>query len=82
MVQLEARRKDLRRSPAPECSARRQALPDIDPNSPGLILLGRREPEVATKDRRRHYGRELNIRIHSIDWLLNNREALNLHDAG
>jgi hypothetical protein len=57
-------------------------LDDIDPNSPGLILLGRREPEVATKDRRRQYGRELNIRIHSIDWLFNNGEALNFHDAG
>ena len=57
-------------------------LDDIGPNSPGLILLGRRGPEVVTKDRRRQYGRELNIRIHSIDWLFNNGEALNFHDAG
>ena len=42
-------------------------LDDIGPNSPGLILLGRRGPEAVTKDRRRQYGRELNIRIHSID---------------
>ena len=57
-------------------------LDDIGPNSPGLILLGRRGPEAVTKDRRRQYGRELNIRIHSIDWLFNNGEALNFHDAG
>jgi hypothetical protein len=49
---------------------------DIDPDSPGLILLGRREATEATRDRRRQYARELNIRIHSIDWLFHNGEAL------
>jgi hypothetical protein len=57
-------------------------LCDIDPDSPGLILLGRREATEATRDRRRRYARELNIRIHSIDWLFHNGEALIFHDAG
>lgn len=57
-------------------------LYDIDPDPPGLILLGRREPGESSRARRRQYARELNIRIHSIDWLFHNGEALLLPDAG
>jgi hypothetical protein len=57
-------------------------LYNIDPNPPGLILIGRRELSEATKDRRRQYAHELNIRIHSIDWLFDNGEALIFPDAG
>jgi Domain of unknown function (DUF4263) len=57
-------------------------LDNIDPNSPGLILLGRRGLGEATRDRRRQLGQQLNIRIHSIDWLFNNGEALFFPDAG
>jgi len=66
--------------------ARRSAdglgLHDIDPKSPCLILLGRREQDNATRRaRRRQYAQNLNIQIHSIDWLFDNGEALLLPDA-
>jgi hypothetical protein len=57
-------------------------LYDIDPLPPGLILLGRREPGESSRVRRRQYARDLNIRIHSIDWLFHNGEALLFPDAG
>ena len=57
-------------------------LNDIDPVPPGLILLGRREPGGSSRARRRQYARDLNIRIHSIDWLFHNGEALLIPDAG
>ena len=51
-------------------------LCDFDPDVPGLILLGRRELNEATRGRRRQYARELKIRIHSFDWLFHNGEVL------
>jgi hypothetical protein len=57
-------------------------LHDIDPNSPGLILLGRREKNYTTRVRRRQYAYEHNIRIHSIDWLLDNGQVLIPADTG
>lgn len=47
-------------------------LLDIDPNPPGLLLLGRRDHDHFTRDRRRRYSQDLNIRIHSLDWLFQN----------
>jgi Shedu protein SduA, C-terminal len=56
-------------------------LYNIDPDPPGLILLGRREPGESSRARRRQYARDLDIRIHSIDWLFHNGEALLFPDA-
>lgn len=45
-------------------------LIDIDPQLPGLIIIGRRNTDdVSTRDRRRSLSRELRIRIHTYDWL-------------
>ena len=45
-------------------------LLDVDPQLPGLIIIGRRA-DVAeeTADRRRAMSRELRIKIHTYDWL-------------
>jgi hypothetical protein len=46
-------------------------LIDIDPQLPGLIVIGRRsERDTATAERRRALGRELRIEIHTYDWLV------------
>ncbi len=48
-------------------------LTDIDANSIGLILLGRRnEVDPSTSERRRQMCADLNIQIHSYDWLVSN----------
>ncbi|MGH0032848.1 MAG: Shedu anti-phage system protein SduA domain-containing protein [Myxococcota bacterium] len=46
-------------------------LTDITAGVPGLIFMGRRESlDDSTRDRRRQMGSELNIRIHTYDYLL------------
>ena len=51
-------------------------LTDIDMNSRGLIIIGRREQiDASTKDRRRQLSDELAVDIHSYDWLLSTVEG-------
>jgi hypothetical protein len=52
-------------------------LTDIVSDVPGLILMGRRnEIPANTEERRRQMGRDLNMKIHSYDWLLESERAL------
>jgi hypothetical protein len=48
-------------------------LMDIRPDLPGLILIGRRASvDPATNSRRRQMEADLNIQIHTYDFLLDN----------
>ena len=48
-------------------------LTDIVSNVPGLILIGRRSAsDLSTQDRRRQMVNDLNIQIHSYDFLIDN----------
>jgi hypothetical protein len=52
------------------------SLIDIDPQLPGWLIIGRRaELSDETRERRRAMSRDLNIRIHTYDWLLDRAEA-------
>ena len=47
-------------------------LADIDPNIPGLIIMGRAtDADESKKSLRRQYNSDLGIAIHSYDWLVN-----------
>ena len=46
-------------------------LTDINGNLPGLIIIGRRASlDPSTKERRRRMSQDLNIQIHTYDWLI------------
>ena len=48
-------------------------LKDIDPDLPGLIIISReKDVDPSTQERRRQQSNQLNIRIHTYDWLLRN----------
>ncbi len=52
-------------------------LPEIMPNLPGLILIGRRATfDDKNKERRRQMEGDLNIRIHTYDFLVENAQSL------
>ena len=52
-------------------------LTDIDPNLPGLILMGRRSANPSGSiERRRRLASDLRIQIHSYDWLKGGPEKL------
>jgi Domain of unknown function (DUF4263) len=51
-------------------------LEDISPSLPGLIIVGRRRPlDNRRKAFRRGLARQLNIEIHSYDWLVERAES-------
>jgi hypothetical protein len=54
-----------RRAPRP-----RPAAFDIDSNVPGLIVMGRRDQERDRPHARRQLSQNLNIKIHTYDWLV------------
>ncbi len=52
-------------------------LTDIDPNLPGLILIGRRSANPSgSNERRRRLASDLRIQFHSYDWLKAGSEKL------
>jgi Domain of unknown function (DUF4263) len=54
-------------------------LTDINPNLPGLILIGRRtDIDESTTERRRQMMSDLRIRIHSYDWLLDSYREMSV----